>query len=133
MTDREKLIELVAAFCRGLSVTDITPPYGYENMADYLLANGVVVRKWIPVTERLPKDGRYLICKDFGGTRYVGVATYAEDLYQLDKYDFYDYRRKKKGGFVDFGSDRYYELTNVTHWMPLPELPTADMRKGDNG
>lgn len=45
MSDREKLTELVAAFLGGLSVTDITPPYGHENLADYLLANGVVVRE----------------------------------------------------------------------------------------
>ena len=45
MTDREKMIALVAAFLGGLSVTDITPPYGDENLADHLLANGVVVRE----------------------------------------------------------------------------------------
>ena len=59
MPDREKLTELVAAFLGGLSVTDITPPYGHENLADYLLANGVVVREkgeW-EYTDDIDEDG----------------------------------------------------------------------------
>lgn len=59
MSDREKLTELVAAFLGGLSVTDITPPYGHENLADYLLANGVVVREkgeW-EYTDDIDEDG----------------------------------------------------------------------------
>lgn len=28
-----------------------------ENMADHLIANGVTVQQWIPVTERKPEDG----------------------------------------------------------------------------
>lgn len=34
-------------FCSGI----------IEDIADHLLANGVAVRQWIPVTERLPKSG----------------------------------------------------------------------------
>ncbi len=48
---REKLTELICKFCNGLSVADITPPYGYENLADHLIANGVTVQEWIPVTD----------------------------------------------------------------------------------
>lgn len=40
---REKLIDLIIKFCCGLTVADITPPFGYENLADYLIANGVTV------------------------------------------------------------------------------------------
>ena len=45
MDVREKLVELICRFCSGLSVSDITPPYGYENLADFLISNGVTVQE----------------------------------------------------------------------------------------
>ena len=57
MTDREKLIELLneaneklKELCGGLNDNN-----GNGVRADHLIANGVTVQKWIPVTERLPK------------------------------------------------------------------------------
>lgn len=41
MTDKEKLIELIGKFCGSLTISDIQPPYGFENLADYLISNGV--------------------------------------------------------------------------------------------
>lgn len=38
---RDKLIELLNSFLGGCEIKDITPPYGVENLADYLIANGV--------------------------------------------------------------------------------------------
>lgn len=46
MDVREKLIELIGKFCSGLPLTDVTPPYGYENLADYLISSGVTVREF---------------------------------------------------------------------------------------
>ena len=51
---REKLVELICRFCSGLAVSDITPPYGYENLADYLISNGVTVQEcgyWVSLTD----------------------------------------------------------------------------------
>lgn len=45
MTDREKLIELIAKFCGGLTINDIQPPYGFENLADYLISNGATMQE----------------------------------------------------------------------------------------
>lgn len=45
MDVREKLMELICRFYSGLSVSDITPPYGYENLADFLISNGVTVQE----------------------------------------------------------------------------------------
>ena len=38
----------------------MSKPYGqcsYEDFADYLLANGVILPDWISVEDRLPDDG----------------------------------------------------------------------------
>ena len=37
-------------------------------LADYLVANGVTVQEWIPVTERLPdwRDGKVLVFTKYG-------------------------------------------------------------------
>lgn len=139
MTDREKLIELIDM------AEDVAEEHCWTEdscktcgkktkdgdkcctgmMADILIANGVTVQRWIPVTERLPEGGSYLVCKSgYGGTRYLDVLSFVEDLYRLDEYDFHHYKGQKKAGFVYYDSEYgYYEVDSVTHWMPLPEMP----------
>ena len=96
MDTREKLIELimssgqVSGFARGL--------------ADYLIANGVTIQKWIPVTKRLPKDGDT-------------VLTY----YQDGKVRVI----QNNGGFPMVLSNEL-DWVRVTHWMPLPEPPKGE-------
>lgn len=72
-------------------------------MVDRLIAHGVTVQEWIPVTEQLPKTGeRVLVC--------IGAVFEA---------------------FIDDAGkwQRYYSaplnevLGEPTHWMPLPEPP----------
>ena len=48
-----------------------------------LLANGVTVQKWIPVTERLPvENGEYLVNRiDVRSTQYVEVLSFANEGY----------------------------------------------------
>lgn len=77
---------------------------------------------WIPVKERLPeKDGKYLVTHVVSfQTRMIDVYSYANDLYKIDKYDFWD--RKGKSGWYDI--DREYGgilLDDVVAWMELPE------------
>lgn len=103
MTDREKLIELVG---------EIVVPYFAEQIADHLLANGVAVQKWIPVTERLPEKHTIVLCYKDGQRRlgcYIG-AEYGKGVAAF---------RHPKDQFA-FG---------VTHWMPLPEPPESDPTK----
>ena len=80
--------------------------------------------EWISVEDRLPdKNGRYLCCYDLGivSGKSIGIYSFAKNLRKVDKFDFPNENRK---GW--YGSDSeygYYEKTDVTHWMPLPELP----------
>ena len=99
MDVREKLVEL----CEDLETLPCCNTY--EGQADYLIAHGVTVQKWIPVTERLPeKDGIYM-CNvksfSFPGKFYRTILPYVE------------------GGFIE--GQIYTDA--VTHWMPLPEPP----------
>lgn len=68
-------------------------------VADYLIANGVTIQKWIPVSERLPEiNERVLVWyRDKIGKK--GIDT--------------DRCWGRLGKWVRFGD-------GVTHWMPLP-------------
>lgn len=98
MTGREKLIELVTEALCNQSV---------EEVVVHLLANGVTVQQWIPVTERLPED------------KMVVLAYVPDDEYALVQFD-----KKYSEWIVCFTSENIsYRSEYVTHWMPLPEPP----------
>ena len=81
--------------------------------------------KWIPVTERLPEDRNQLLC--FGGAKgweYARIAGFAICLENVDQYDF---EGQKRSGFYGYDSEYgYYEETDITHWMPMPEPPEGE-------
>ena len=64
MDVREKLVELILS-------TDLSLSYSREsdalNIADVLIANGVTVKEWIPVSEPPKEKGTYIVCTDKGG------------------------------------------------------------------
>ena len=111
---REKLIELLncgrmqhtVCSSRGHPVRSfesrLVDEGAVELLADYLIANGVTVQEWIPVTERLPDNDTYILVTTDG----VTASAY-------------------------WHNDRFYAFTAigvatvgcVTHWMPLPEPP----------
>ena len=106
---REKLIELIVqgnimAFGRSESFAEI--------IADHLIANGVTVQKWIPVTERLPEKGtgKVLVVKQFRGKPYIDIGEIIE------------------GKAYCYTDDYAINLAEhkLTHWMPLPEPPKGE-------
>ena len=62
--------------------------------------------KWIPVTERLPENGEYVLC--FCRANIVCVL------------------RRDKGGDWYENPTHVYMSGFVTHWMPLPEPPKEE-------
>ena len=109
MDVREKLVELICRFCSGLDVSDITPPYGYENLADYLLSNGVTVQEWISVDDRFPEYS------NDGVTDAVLVTD-----------GFVQHMAYLVGGewrFAESGEIKEPMWYRITHWMPLPQPP----------
>ena len=123
MTDREKLTDIVV---RTPCVAVSSRTAG-EHIADHLIANGVVVQRWIPVTERLPeKGGQYLVFRQYFGSGGRDVICFTKDGRKVDDYDF---RERWENVWYDYDSEYGYCVTDsVTHWMPLPEPP----KDGDN-
>ena len=58
MTEREKLIKLLDDGCRK-AYDDITGKRVNEFVADYLLANGVIVTPCVAMVEQFIKDGKF--------------------------------------------------------------------------
>ena len=99
MDTKEKLVELLDRF-----VYDDW--YGNDDIAEKLISNGVTVQEWVPVTERLPEDsGYYLVVHR---NKYNGSISIAFEMYI----------KCKIGEWWE--NDYAYD---VTHWMPLPEMP----------
>ena len=123
MDVREKLVELICRFCSGLAVSDITPPYGYENLADFMISNGVTVQEWISVKDHTPAeaDGTVLVC-------LADVFPYNEKEPYIDaKRD----RRITEAHYSQFSKCWYKEGAVfpdgiVTHWMGKPHPPKGE-------
>ena len=98
MDVREKLIEILR---KPIFPHELVDPV--EAVADYLLDSGVTVQEWIPVTERLPEAGEYVVCiaKRNPFSRFMPMVA-----------------RIEKNGWVNPITEQY--ISEVTHWMPLP-------------
>lgn len=96
---REKLIELIQSAVDGCAT------YWAGRIADHLIAHGVTVQRWIPVTERLPKDNSNVLAYlRMGEEGRIYPAFYAHGMW----------------------FDRVFSnptTKSTTHWMPLPEPP----------
>ena len=84
--------------------------------------------EWISVKDRLPdKEGKYLCvdCSQMVGKPFIRILSFSNDLHEIDEYDFCS--DKGKSGFYGYdGEWGYYSAENITHWMPLPELPKGE-------
>lgn len=131
MPDREKLIKLLSAvYCNGGESPGNCPDRMHglckefermsyctiQNLANHLIANGVMVQEWIPVTEGLPK---LIPCG--AGTAYseaVNVLT-SERKVLTAIWDGFDWTCDAE--FWDA------EGEDITHWtpvlLPLPQPP----------
>ena len=105
---REKLIELLESVPQPENIYGQVP-IGVCRIADHLIANGVTIQKWIPVTERLPERREdVLLCRKFWN----------------------EIQNPQMGWYNDV-SGEWFDLSNrvihkVTHWMPLPEPPKGE-------
>ena len=104
MDVREKLIDILRKPIFPHELVDPT-----EAVADYLLDSGVTVQEWISVNDRLPEAGGYVVCiaKRNPFSRFMPMVA-----------------RIEKNGLVNPMTEQY--ISEVTHWMPLPELPKGD-------
>jgi hypothetical protein len=101
MTVKEELIKILGDM-PGIAWS----PSARETIADHLLANGVTVQKWIPISERLPEPTNLVVALTAGGDRIIA---------RLDKY-----------GWLRYGGYETERLRPITHWMPLPDPPKEE-------
>ena len=104
MDVREKLIEILR---KPIFPHELVDPI--EAVADYLLDSGVTVQEWISVKDNLPEAGRYVVCiaKRNPFSRFIPMVA-----------------RIEKNGWVNPMTEQY--ISEVTHWMPLPQLPKGE-------
>ena len=105
MDIREKLVDLIFdSLCRHIDKSCKLA----ENIADHLISNGVTVREWISVDDRLPEHGDVVLCfMKFGGQRLLlwdGVSSW----------------------WLGYGHGDDWQKADVTNWMPLPEPPKGE-------
>lgn len=88
-----------------------------------------MVEEWIDVKDKLPTEhGQYLVIRQVFGKSIVDILGFSMDLYNLDKYDFSEYGKKRKTnrkGWYDYDSEYgYLDYTkNVVAWMSIPKIP----------
>ena len=75
---------------------------------------------WVSVTDAMPeKDGQYLVCLN---QTHLMVVSFAKKLEEVDREVF---AGRDEPGWFEWDTEwcGFYEVTMVTHWMPIPKLP----------
>lgn len=119
---REKLIELLDGIqshgWRRIETDHSITLAVVENkaIAEHLIANGVTIQRWIPVTERLPEEVLEESWDEKPHTAsalvLVAVRDDCDRRFVSDDITF-------DGKWCNYPSPDF----EVTHWMPLPEPP----------
>lgn len=119
MVLKEKLVELLCKCApqntkAELCGEKITVSISQGNIADYLIAHGVTVQEWVPISEPPKERGCYLIStKHWLDGKPVTREAFWNGADWLSCY-------WKKG-------DRVELTPRVTHWMPLPQQPKGEL------
>ena len=120
MDVKEKMVELLTNSPQ-LDVLDWTT--GWEEAANYLIAHGVTVQEWIPVTERLPERDKEVL---------LIVHGWEDRLYYTGCLHRQEAERSWLTGIESKASDwkiwgfSYLREPIVTHWMPIPQPPKGE-------
>lgn len=117
MTNRERLIEL---FYENNVRCDQTVEELADDVLD-IISNSATVNEWRPVSEPPKEDGAYLVSlTSFSGKHtWQDICKFANNLEKVDNFDF---KGIKRAGWYSYKDGDYYEIDDITHWMPLPSL-----------
>lgn len=132
MDVKEKLVELqsiitcpnaICNFCEHFKNKGACEKHKKEVIADNMIANGVTVQEWIPVTERLPERDKEVL---------LIVHGWEDRLYYTGCLHRQEAERSWLTGIESKASDwkiwgfSYLREPIVTHWMPLPNPPKGE-------
>ena len=125
MDVRGKLVELIKDGIRkGLRARgDERLDYSFEDVADYLISNGVTVQEWISVDDRLPGDEQDVLVIAHG---WDGRLVYVGSHKRVEA------QKSWLTGITNKSSEwllwgwSYLKEPMVTHWMPMPEPPKGE-------
>ena len=105
MDVREKLVELLSEF---YGVDPMYHGVDANALSDHMIAHGVTIQEWIPVTERLPEEsGMYIVTANDGHAQRVSFVKW----------------QKKNRMWNLTGARSYWR---ITHWMPMPQPPKGE-------
>lgn len=116
MSAKEKLIELLKTkydhFCDQCGVNKDSNYI--ENLANYLIANGVTVQEWVSVKDRLPISDAILILREELRQKTDGYYTYLAN-----------------GGKADCAEEVYFDalemaIAALEKQKPMPEPPKGE-------
>lgn len=123
MDVKEKLVEILKTkydhFCDQCSINKDSKYI--ENLASYLIANGVTVQEWIPAKEHLPQENEPedTVCE------LVQVL-----LVNGDVSTGWCNRRTKLWWHLSYGASDFidydYDHTPVIAWQPLAQPPKGE-------
>lgn len=88
-------------------------------VADHLIANGVTVQRWIPVTDRLPED-----LPENRGKKVIPCLVSVASVYKNGKPNT-QFRQRKYDPYMGWYWSKMGSC-RVVHWMPLPEPVKED-------
>ena len=119
MDVRGKLVELIKDGIRkGLRASgDDRLDYSFEDVADYLISNGVTVQEWISVDDKYPPYNRDVLVYRPNMAMKIIVATY-DGYYGDDDDEWYE-------GWALYGKDIHGNPA-ITHWSYLPQPPKGE-------
>lgn len=125
MDIREKLIDLILDAKRADPETGSFTEY----LADHLIANGVTVQEWIPVTERLPDEHKSLFARYKGTDKWSNAmfTTISDRVIVCAEYENGE-RSVKTANTIEGNwkvKDSFYPC-RVIHWMPFPQPPKGE-------
>ncbi len=69
--------------------------------------------EWISVKERLPEKGQFVLIICAGSSIPISASYEPGEYYEWDE-------NCNCGGY---GSEKHFYQNEITHWMPLPEVP----------
>lgn len=106
MDIREKLVELMIE-AKKADTEDA--PFS-EFLADFMIDHGVTVQEWIPVSDRLPKEGDDVLVFGYWHEKWQPLICHLSPNF--------------KGSWYTMPAGM--QVYSVTHWMPLPTPPKGE-------